>query len=123
MIVLAIFVVLSSHERTRHYVAVPRIISKPKMDEGFTSAMGQLPIGGGANPELDRPRAPYALLGDALPPRGVAFRGMTAEKCYDADWNAQNSLTGNFSKFTNNNMTTYPDNCTGPRQEFTGSFY
>jgi len=125
---LAALVVLKSKADTdeaANVKIVPQITIHEKPTEGFaTSAMGQLPIGGGADPELGDMRAPYALLKDALPARTAAgFRGIKAETCYDIDWNAQNSLTGNFSKFTNNNMPTYPDNCTGPLQEFTGSFY
>lgn len=125
---LAALVVLKSKADTDEAAIVkiiPQITVHKKETEGFAMAVsGQLPIGGGADPELRNMRAPYALLKDALPARSsAAFRGITAESCYDIDWNAQNSLTGNYSKFTNNNMTTYPDNCTGPRQEFTGSFY
>jgi hypothetical protein len=124
IVALAILVVMSSSVATNENI-IPLIISQPAQKEGFaTSEPGQLPIGGGADPELGDLRTPYSLLKDALPARqGPNFRGITAASCYDADWNAQNSLTGNNSKFTNNNMPTYPDNCTGPRQEFTGSFY
>lgn len=128
LVALAIAVIIKSAadaQDAANAKITPLIVAAPKSKEGFATANpGQLPIGGGADPELGDPRAPYALLNDALPVRrSAAFRGTTSESCYGYDWNAQNSLTGNYSKFTNNNMPTYPDNCTGPRQEFTGSFY
>lgn len=92
--------------------------------EEFSSL--SLPIGGGDSPALDEPRTPYTLLNDALRPRMMgeaAAADINSERCYDTDYNAFHSLTGNFSKITNNNLPTYPDNCTGPRQEFTGTFY
>lgn len=81
--------------------------------------------GGGASPELDKPRNPYTLL-DGLKPRLLGespLAYINAEGCYARDYNSVHSLTGNYSKITNNIMPTYPDNCTGPRQEFTAAFY
>jgi hypothetical protein len=105
--------------------AIPVATRKPYYGavENFNSF--ELPIGGGDSPALDKPRVPYTLLNDALKPVMLGERAplTTSRSCAATDWNYYNSLTGNFSKFTNNNMPTYPDNCTGPLQEFTLSFY
>jgi hypothetical protein len=84
-----------------------------------------LPIGGGDSPALDKPRTPYTLMGDVLRPleMGKAHELITAQKCYDRDFKAQDSLVGNYVQRTNNVMTTYPDTCTGPRQELILGFY
>lgn len=107
-------------EVTRKAIDAPTYGAK----EEFSSF--SLPIGGGDSPALNEPRTPYTLLNDALRPRMLgeaAAANINSERCYETDYNAFNSLTGNFSKITNNNLPTYPDNCTGPRQEFTGTFY
>ena len=105
--------------------AIPKGIRKPYygVQESFSSF--DLPIGGGDSPALDKPRVPYTLLNDALKPVMLGEKAplTTSRSCAATDWNYYHSLTGNFSKFTNNNMPTYPDNCTGPLQEFTLSFY
>jgi hypothetical protein len=104
--------------------ASPKAFPKPYYGvvENFNSA--DLPIGGGDSPALDSPRTPYTLLNGALKPViGERAPLTTSRSCAATDWNYYHSLTGNFSKFTNNNMPTYPDNCTGPLQEFTLSFY
>lgn len=84
-----------------------------------------LPIGGGDSPALDAPRTPYTLMGDVMKPleTGQGHELITAQKCYDRDFKAQNSLVGNYVQRTNNVMTTYPDTCTGPRQELILGFY
>ncbi len=107
-------------------VAKPRAVPAPYygVQENFKEA--DLPIGGGDSPALSNPRQPYTLLNDALRPLEAGdppLEQTTAASCYATDYNAAHSLTGNYSKITNNNMPTYPDNCTGPRQEFTLSFY
>ena len=106
--------------------ATPKAIPKPYYGvvENFNSA--DLPIGGGDSPALDKPRVPYTLLNDALRPVMLDEKRpplTTSRSCAATDWNYYHSLTGNFSKFTNNNMPTYPDNCTGPLQEFTLALY
>lgn len=84
-----------------------------------------LPIGGGDSPALDKPRTPYVLMGDAIRPleMGSKHELITAQKCYDRDFKSQTSLVGNYAQRTNNVMTTYPDTCTGPRQELILGFY
>lgn len=111
---------------TEPVVATPHSVPRPYygVQENFKAA--DLPIGGGDSPALDTPRTPYTLLNDALMPimaGELPLERTTAQSCHATDYNAFNSLTGNFSKITNNNMPTYPDNCTGPRQEFTMAFY
>lgn len=107
-------------------IATPRSVPLPYYGVQENFKVIDLPIGGGDSPALDTPRTPYTLLNDALVPLMAGeppLEQTTAQSCYATDYNAFNSLTGNFSKITNNNMPTYPDNCTGPRQEFTLSFY
>ncbi len=84
-----------------------------------------LPIGGGDSPSLDKPRTPYTLMGDALRPleMGKTHELITSQKCYDRDFKAQTSLVGSYVQRTNNVMPTYPDTCTGPRQELILGFY
>ena len=105
--------------------ATPKEIKRPYYGvvENFNSY--DLPIGGGDSPALDKPRVPYTLLNDALKPYLLGEQAplTTSRSCAATDWNYYHSPTGNFGKFTNNNMPTYPDNCTGPLQEFTLSFY
>lgn len=109
------------------YAPVPpaKIIPATRFTAEEPFKAGDLPIGGGASPELDKPRSPYTLL-DGLKPRLLGEKPLAyinAEGCYARDYNSVHSLTGNYSKMTNNNMPMYPDNCTGPRQEFTAAFY
>ena len=107
-------------------VAPAMAIPKPtyKETENFES-YGGLPIGGGDSPALEAPRTPYTLLGDALTPLelGKKHEVMTAQRAWELDYNAQSSLVGNYRKTTNNNMVTYPDTWTSPRQEFMLGFY
>ncbi len=106
-------------------VAPAKIVPAPKFSAEEPFKAGDLPIGGGASPELDKPRNPYTLL-DGLQPRLLGEKPVAyinAEGCYARDYNSVHSLTGNYSKLTNNVMPMYPDNCTGPRQEFTAAFY
>ncbi len=115
---VAVFLYLANSD-----ILVPPPPPAPRRVETFRST--DLPIGGGASPELDKPRNPYTLL-DGLQPRLLGERPLAyvnAEGCYARDYAAAHSLTGNYSKMTNNMMPTYPDNCTGPRQEFTAAFY
>lgn len=107
-------------------VAKPRPVPVPYYGVQENFKVVDLPIGGGDTPALDSPRTPYTLLNDALVPIMTGeppLEQTTAQSCHATDYNATHSLTGNYSKITNNNMPTYPDNCTGPRQEFTLSFY
>ncbi len=46
-----------------------------------------------------------------------------AQKCYEMDFMSQNNRTGNYAQVTNNYKHSYPDSCTGTRQEMIGSFY
>lgn len=48
---------------------------------------------------------------------------MDAQKCYEADFASQNNRTGSYAQVTNNYKHTYPDSCTGTRQEMIGAFY
>lgn len=102
-------------------------IALPKFSasEHFQNPGTDLPIGGGDSPALNKPRVPYTLMGDSLKPLelGQGHELITAQKCYDRDFKAQTSLVGNYAQRTNNVMTTYPDTCTGPRQELILGFY
>lgn len=125
LIALTLLGVVIAMRRPIPEKAIPKEVKKPYYGavENFSSY--DLPIGGGDSPALDKPRVPYTLLNDALQPYTLGERAplTTSRSCAATDWNYYHSLTGNFSKFTNNNMPTYPDNCTGPLQEFTLSFY
>jgi hypothetical protein len=107
--------------------AQPAMIPGPKYSasENFQEQGTDLPIGGGDSPALNEMRTPYVLLKDALPPLmlGKKHTLVNSQTCYDRDYKAQDSLTGNYSKRTNNYLPTYPDTCTGPRQEFIFGFY
>ncbi len=125
LIALILLAVAITMQRPIPEKAIPKEVKRPYygVQENFNSS--DLPIGGGDSPALDKPRVPYTLLNDALQPVMLGERAplTTSRSCAATDWNYYHSLTGNYSKFTNNNMTTYPDNCTGPLQEFTLSFY
>jgi hypothetical protein len=123
---LALVMYAPATVRAAPAVATPRSVPLPYYGVQENFKVTDLPIGGGDSPALDSPRTPYTLLNDALTPIMTGeppLEQTTAQSCNATDYNAAHSLTGNFSKITNNNMPTYPDNCTGPRQEFTMSFY
>lgn len=109
--------------RVQAVTVVP--VAKFSASENFQNPGSDLPIGGGDSPALDKPRTPYTLMNDALRPLelGQGHELITAQKCYDRDFKAQTSLVGNYAQRTNNVMTTYPDTCTGPRQELILGFY
>jgi hypothetical protein len=127
LLILALIVAKSGILERPKVVQAPTVaIPRPSygVKENFES-YGGLPIGGGDSPALDAPRTPYTLLGDALPPLqlGEKHEVMTAQRAWELDYNAQSSLVGNHRKTTNNNMMTYPDTWTSPRQEFILGFY
>ncbi len=112
-------------EKPKIVMAPSASLPKPSYGIENFESYGGLPIGGGDTPALDAPRTPYTLLGDALTPLplGSKHEVMTAQRAWELDYNAQTSLVGNYRKTTNNNMTTYPDTWTSPRQEFILGFY
>ena len=129
LIVLIIALLLaSSGVFNKPAVMIAPAVSMPKpsygVKENFES-YGGLPIGGGDSPALDAPRTPYTLLNDALQPLelGEKHEVLTAQRAWELDYNAQSSLLGSYKKTTNNNMMTYPDTWTAPRQEFMLGFY
>ncbi len=129
LIVLIIALLLaSSGVFNKPAVMIAPAVAMPKptygAKENFES-YGGLPIGGGDSPALDAPRTPYTLLNDALQPLqlGEKHEVMTAQRAWELDYNAQSSLLGSHKKTTNNNMMTYPDTWTAPRQEFILGFY
>ena len=126
LLALAIVVITKSPEINK-IIQIPIEMPEPsyKASENFQNLGTDLPIGGGDSPALDQPRTPYGLLNDVLPPlmTGKKHEMMNSQTCYERDYKAQSSLTGNYSKITNNVMTTYPDTCTGPRQEFMLGIY
>lgn len=126
LLAIAIVVITRSPEISK-IVQTPLVLPEPsyKATENFQNRGTDLPIGGGDSPALDQPRTPYGLLNDVLPPLtlGGKHELINSQSCYEKDYKAQTSLTGNYSKITNNVMTTYPDTCTGFRQEFMLGFY
>ena len=48
---------------------------------------------------------------------------LTAKTCYEKDFLAQTTKTGNYIQRTNNFRHAAPDNCSAPLTEFVGSFY
>lgn len=112
-------------ESPRVVQASAKAMPKPTYGIENFESYGGLPIGGGDSPALDAPRIPYTLLGDALAPLplGKKHEVMTAQRAWELDYNAQSSLVGNYRKTTNNNVMTYPDTWTSPRQEFILGFY
>jgi hypothetical protein len=125
LLIIALLIQFSVQKPARS-IAVKKEVSAPNYGVETFRPDFDLPIGGGASPELDKPRVPYTLLNDALQPVLLGEKpvaDLDAQRCYEMDYSAHNELTGNFSKFTNNNLPTYPDNCTTPHQELTGTFY
>jgi hypothetical protein len=127
MLLLVLTFLLVSQMDIKRLTPQVKVIPGPRYGacENFQNLGSDLPIGGGDSPALDQPRTPYGLLNDALPPLmlGQKHELINSQSCYEKDYMAQTSLTGNYTKRTNNNMPTYPDTCTGPRQEFILGFY
>lgn len=46
-----------------------------------------------------------------------------SQKCYEIDYMSANNRAGNYTQRTNNYKHTYPDSCSGTRQEIIGQFY
>ncbi len=127
MLLIVLTFLLVSQMDIKRLTPQVRVIPGPcyGANENFQNAGSDLPIGGGDSPALDQPRTPYGLLNDALPPLmlGQKHELINSQSCYEKDYMAQTSLVGSYAKRTNNNMPTYPDTCTGPRQEFLLGFY
>ena len=129
LIVLLVIAYYFSSElsATQNRIQAVTVVPQPGYGarEHFQDPGSNLPIGGGDSPALNKPRTPYVLMGDAIRPleTGQSHELITAQKCYERDFKAQNSLVGNYVQRTNNVMTIYPDTCTGPRQELILGFY
>ena len=128
LIILLVIAYYFSSELSTTQNRVQAVTVIPQIGYGASEhfqGRADLPIGGGDSPALDKPRVPYTLMGDAIKPleMGQVHELITSQKCYDRDFKAQTSLVGNYTQRTNNVMTTYPDTCTGPRQELILGFY
>jgi hypothetical protein len=72
---------------------------------------------------LEKPREPYSLLTDILPPFVGPSPSPTSEACYNADFQKRLERTGNFRQWTNNYKRGVPDSCSAPQHELLLSFY
>jgi hypothetical protein len=73
--------------------------------------------------KLENPRDPYLLLlNDALKPLPPNTKGLSAERCYGADFQTRLEKTGNFRQLTNNYKRGTPDSCSTPDHDLM-SFY
>ncbi len=130
LFLLALYILLRENTNVMSKIVTIKSTAMPKYGaadnfQDSAATTNGLPIGGGDSPALDAPRVPYTLLNDAIAPLqlGEKHETMNSQTCYENDYKAQTSLVGNYSQRTNNVMTTYPDTCTGPRQEFMLGFY
>lgn len=59
----------------------------------------------------------------ATKPGTEPIGSVDSQKCYEMDYSAQAARTGSYTQRTNNYKHSYPDSCTGLRQEMVGTFY
>jgi hypothetical protein len=78
-----------------------------------------------AETSLEQPAAPYALLKGWLPEAAMeAGRPkLTAQSCYETDFQARLERTGNYRQLTNNYKRGTPDSCSAPLTEMVLGVY
>ena len=74
---------------------------------------------------LDRPREPYALLGDKLRTKKFpqTARGPTSEQCYTTDYQSDISLLPSFRQMTNNYRHKNGESCSAPNHDLILGMY
>jgi hypothetical protein len=90
----------------------------PRLEE---AGAGQQPAGA----SLERPNDAYALLKGWLPEAAMeAGRPkLTAQSCYETDFQARLERTGNYRQLTNNYKRGTPDSCSAPLTEMVLGVY
>lgn len=121
--------------QARHYYGANPIL-RAAIDrvEGFQAAAPApevLPVmeaaGGDVSPSeanLQAPREPYDLLKGWLPAAtDTAENPLSAQRCYDGDFQRRLERTGNYRQLTNNYKRGGPDSCSAPLQDLVTPFY
>jgi len=83
-------------------------------------------LSGPADATLNRPRAPYNLLGDYLKPAtqsGTVLSTLTSESAYMVDGERRIELAGSYGQVTNNYKRKMPDNGSTWLHELSLAFY
>ena len=75
-----------------------------------------------AEADIADQRTPYNLLKGVLPSDGSKLSGMSAQRCYEADFENR-LMTSSRKQMTNNYQRLNPDSCTAPFTELVTSFY
>lgn len=78
--------------------------------------------GNAADADIADQRTPYNLLKGVLASDGSKLSGMSAQRCYEADFENR-LMTSSRKQMTNNYQRLNPDSCTAPFTELVTSFY
>jgi len=88
---------------------------------GITETSGPV---GPADADLESLSQPYHLLRGVLPDATRdKTSGLSAQRCFETDFNRRIEKTGNYKQLTNNYKRETPDSCTAPLTELVTSFY
>ncbi len=93
-----------------------------KMEKNEYKGITEMVASGPADADIADQRTPYNLLKGVLPSDGSKLSGMSAQRCFEADF--ENRLMKSSRKqMTNNYQRLNPDSCTAPFTELVTSFY
>ena len=93
-----------------------------KEDDGVVKGVTDMSGTNAAEADLADQRTPYNLLKGVLPTDGSKLSGMSAQRCYEADFENR-LMTSSRKQMTNNYQRLNPDSCTAPFTELVTSFY
>jgi hypothetical protein len=96
----------------------------PESVRGVTEASTDLDSIQPADADLENLSRPYHLLRGVLPDATRdKTSGLSAQRCFETDFNRRIEKTGNYKQLTNNYKRLNPDSCTSPMTELVTSFY
>lgn len=127
--ILALALVLRYTQYKSFFIVRPAIEVKepfqgaPKQVRGITEASTDLDKVQPADADLENQK-PYHLLRGILPDATRdKTSGLSAQRCFETDFNRRIEKTGNYRQLTNNYKRLNPDSCTAPMTELVTSFY
>jgi|688.fasta_scaffold651125_2 hypothetical protein len=128
--ILALALVLRYTQYTSFFIVRPAIEVKepfqntPQGVRGITEASTDLDAIQPADADLENLKKPYHLLRGVLPDATRdKTSGLSAQRCFETDFNRRIEKTGNYKQLTNNYKRMNPDSCTAPMTELVTSFY
>lgn len=128
--ILAMALVIRYTQYKSFFIVRPAIEVKepfenvPEKVRGITEASTDLDKVQPADADLANLSRPYHLLRGTLPDATRdKTSGLSAQRCFETDFNRRIEKTGNYRQLTNNYKRLNPDSCTAPMTELVTSFY